>query len=340
LALLKIPNYTTMNSTLRLIFLSILFFLFLNYANGDNQKTPVGKFGKLRVEGTNIIGQNGEIVQLTGMSFFWSQWIGKYYNYDCVKWLKDDWKCSVVRAAMAVSNNGYAKYPKREQKKIERVVEASIDLGIYVIIDFHEHNAENYLNEAKIFFSAMAKKYGNSPNVIYEIYNEPLMVSWSKVVKPYCEEIIKVIRKYDPDNIIICGTSNWSQNVDEASIDPINEPNIAYALHFYAGTHKQWLVDKAETAIKNGICLFVTEYGTTDANGDGKVYINETNQWYNWMDKHNINNCNWSVADKKESSSVLVKGASKRGGWKDNKIKPSGQLVKEMLIKKNAEMFK
>lgn len=325
---------------LKKVLILVFFLLFINYSFGTGSNKPVDKYGQLRVEGTNIISQNGEIVQLAGMSFFWSQWIGKYYNYNCVKWLRDDWKCSVVRAAMAVNYNGYSKHPRREQKKIERVVEAAIDLGIYVIIDFHEHNAENYLSEAKTFFSEMAKKYGNHPNIIYEIYNEPLMISWSDVVKPYCEEVVKVIRQYDSNNIIICGTTNWSQNVDEASLNPIKASNICYALHFYSGTHKQWLIDKAETAMKNGICLFVSEYGTTEANGDGKVYVNETNQWYNWMDKYHISHCNWSVADKKETSAALTKGASRRGGWEESQIKPSGLLVKEMLLKKHVEMFK
>jgi len=209
-----------------------------------------------------------------------------------------------------------------------------------VIIDFHEHNAENFLPEAKTFFAEMAQKYGKYPNVIYEIYNEPLMVSWSKVIKPYCDEVIKVIRQYDSDNIIVCGTSNWSQNVDEAALDPIKDKNVAYALHFYSGTHKQWLIDKAEKAMDKGLCLFVTEYGTTDANGDGPVYIPETQMWFNWMDKHHISHCNWSVADKKESSAALTKGASARGGWKEFKIKQSGIIVKTELAKKHAEMFK
>lgn len=146
----------------KMVFLTCLFFLLIS-SSGINPSTPVGKYGQLKVEGTTIIGQNGDIVQLAGMSFFWSQWIGKYYNYDCVKWLRDDWKCSVVRAAMAVNYKGYATFPEREQKKIEKVVDAAIDLGIYVIIDFHDHNAENYLKEAKIFFSGMAKNMAVIP---------------------------------------------------------------------------------------------------------------------------------------------------------------------------------
>jgi endoglucanase len=326
------------NNLIKLTLITLFTFLLIN--SYGNNPTPVSKFGQLSINGVTIVGQNNEVVQLTGMSFFWSQWIGKYYNEDCVKWLAEDWKCSVVRAAMAVNYGGYAKHPKREQHKIETVVDAAIDMGIYVIIDFHEHNAENFLTEAKTFFGEMAQKYGKYPNVIYEIYNEPLMVSWSGVVKPYCEEVIKVIRQYDPDNIIICGTPNWSQNVDEAALDPINEKNIAYALHFYSGTHKQWLIDKGETAIGKGLCLFVSEWGTTEANGDGKVFIPETQMWFNWMDKHHISHCNWSVADKKETSSALVKGASSRGGWNESKIKPSGMLVKSELAKKYIEMFK
>ena len=36
----------------------------------------------------------------------------------------------------------------------------------------------------------MAKKYGKHPNIIYEIYNEPLVVSWDDVIKPYAENVI------------------------------------------------------------------------------------------------------------------------------------------------------
>ncbi|MBN1925052.1 MAG: glycoside hydrolase family 5 protein [Prolixibacteraceae bacterium] len=320
----------------------LLFFIFcfsLSSAFADSPRTPIEKFGNLNVSGNYIIGENGDTVQLAGMSLFWSQWIGKYYNKHCIEWLASDWKCSVVRAAMAVNHHGYASRPEKELKKIERVIDACIEQGIYVIVDFHEHAAENFLEEAKTFFSHIARKYGSYPNIIYEIYNEPLKVSWKDTIKPYCEAVIAVIREHDPDNIIICGTSNWSQNVDEASLDPIDGKNIAYTLHFYAGTHKEWLIEKAEVAIENGLCLFVTEYGTTDANGDGPVYADETRMWWDWMDKHHISHCNWSVADKEESSAALVKGAPIRGKWKEHHIKPSGKMVKEELLRKHREMI-
>src|SRR4028118_79713 len=107
----------------------------------------------------------------------------------------------------------------------------------------------------------MAQRYGNTPNVIYETWNEPLNYSWSGIIKPYHQAVIGSIRQHDPDNIIICGTRNWSQEVDEAAASPISGSNIAYTLHFYASTHGAGLRSKASTALSRGVALFATEYG-------------------------------------------------------------------------------
>jgi endoglucanase len=80
----------------------LLTLLLLWQSNLSAQTTIVEKYGQLSVKGNYIIGQYGDTVQLRGMSLFWSQWIGKYYNAQCIKWLRDDWKCTVVRAAMGV----------------------------------------------------------------------------------------------------------------------------------------------------------------------------------------------------------------------------------------------
>ncbi|AHM63566.1 cellulase [Flammeovirgaceae bacterium 311] len=296
----------------------------------------VEKHGQLQVRGNRIVDKDGNPVQLRGMSFFWSQWIGKYYNHETVKWLRDDWGCTVVRAAMAVDNGGYATNPDAEKAKVIAVVDAAIDLGIYVLIDFHVHEAHHYQAEALKFFEEMAQRYKDYPNVIYEPWNEPTDQSWATVIKPYHESVIEVIRKHDPDNIIVCGNRTWSQRVDEAAANPIDRPNIAYTLHYYANTHKQWLRDAAKRALDLGAALFVTEYGTTDASGDGFVNEAESKLWWAFLDQHKISHLNWSVADKLESSAALKPGASATGGWPLTELTQSGKLVRSEIRTKNA----
>jgi len=294
-------------------------------------ESVVQKHGQLRVQGNRIVDQSGAPVQLRGMSLYWSQWIPKYYTFDTVKWLRDDWKVTVVRAAMAVKPDGYEKNPAAERDKVIKVVDAAIELGIYVVIDYHAHTAHENTAQAKAFFADMAKRYGDTPNVLYETYNEPLKVSWARVLKPYHEAVIDSIREFDPDNIVIVGTRNWSQKVAEAAANPIRRTNVAYALHFYAHTHGQWLRDEAQAALNRGVALFVTEYGSTAASGDGMVDEKATREWWAFLDRHSISHINWSVADIPESSAALMPGARPDGGWTLAQIKPSGLLVRDEL---------
>ena len=296
----------------------------------------VQEHGRLRVQGNRIVGQHGRPVQLHGMSLFWSQWIGKYYNKNVVNWLRDDWGCTLIRAAMAVGSGGYLENPEKEKQKVIVVVDAAIKAGIYVLIDWHDHDAPKNTARAQEFFADMARRYAKVPNVIYETYNEPLQnYVWSTDIKPYHEAVIQSIRKYDGQNIIVCGTRVWSQRVDEAAKDPIKGRNIAYTLHYYAATHKQWLRDIAQTALNSGVALMVTEFGTTEASGNGKIDVEETQKWWDFLDANYISWCNWSVADKNETSAAIKPGAGEKGGWPDSIISPSGLMVRDELRKKN-----
>ena len=95
-----------------------------------------------------------------------------------------------------------------------------------------------YKKQAKEFFEEMAETYGGSPNVIYEICNEPngTNVTWQEI-KAYAKFIIPAIRAIAPDSVIIVGTDTWSQDVRAAAEAPLNFTNVLYALHFYAGTN-------------------------------------------------------------------------------------------------------
>jgi len=317
--------------------LSISLFL---ACSGYAQQSVVEKYGQLSVEGNRIVDKDGDPVVLRGMALYWSQWKGQFYNSDVVKWLRDDWHCTIVRTSMAVEAGGYLTNPEREKQKIKTVVQAAIDLGIYVIIDWHDHNAHRHTRRAQAFFEEMAKAYGKYPNVIYEIWNEPLnRHDWSTVIKPYHQAIIPKIRAHDPNNIIVCGTQSWSQDVDKAAQDPLNFDNIAYSLHFYAATHKQSLRGKATDALDKGIALMVTEWGTSQANGGGKLDYKETEEWLDFLDKNSLSWCNWSVADLNETSVALKPGASATGNWMLDDLSPSGTLVREQLRNKSNRLI-
>jgi endoglucanase len=321
------------------LFITALLLFLLGYGS-FSQTTIVEKYGQLSVQGNYMVSQYGDTVQLRGVSLFWSQWMGQYYNGDVVKWLRDDWKCTVVRAAMGVESGGYLENPDTEVQKVMDVVDAAISKGIYVIIDYHSHEAYKNPDAAKRFFGQMAKKYGAYPNVLYEVFNEPLQdPSWTRNLKPYAEMVIAKIREFDPDNIVIVGTRQWSQMVSEAGLNPIKQPNIMYTLHFYSGTHREWLREEAQKAMNSGIALFVTEYGTCDASGNSNLDLAETKIWYDFLDAHKISYCNWSIADKAETASTLKPGANQFGKWESYDLTPSGIFVREDLIEKNGPIF-
>lgn len=294
--------------------------------------TPVEKYGYLKVSGNKIVSSiDGKTVQLRGMSLCWSQWFPKHYNYETVKWLRDDWKCDVVRAAMAVEMDGYLTHPDMEQFKVETVIQAAIDLGMYVIVDWHDHHANRNVEAAKKFFGEIARKYNLFPNLIYELFNEPVKISWNDSIKPYHETIIAEIRKYDKKNIIVCGTPTWSQDVDVAALNPIQGENIAYTLHYYASTHKEWLREKARKALDAGIAIIVTEYGVCEATGDGVIDYAESINWWNFLDENQISYCNWAIYDKNESAAALKPGNNYFGGWTLDQLTPSGKFVRAKL---------
>jgi endoglucanase len=302
-------------------------------AKGETTPGIVDQHGLLRVWGDHIVGSDGNPVSLAGVSFGWSQWeAAPYYNARVVNWLKKDWHCQIVRAALGIDPTGYLMHPEVEKARVCALVDAAIAANIYVIIDWHDHHANQHTALAVNFFQEMARKYGTQPNVIYEIFNEPAKgLTWAKDVKPYATKVVAAIRAIDPDNLIIVGTPNWSQDVEIAAADPLEGPNIAYTLHFYAGTHKQALRDKAVKAMSLGAALFVTEWGTCDASGAGPVDVESTKEWMAFMRKWQLSHCNWGVSDKAETAAIIVPGAAIYGPWPQNELTPSGRLARQWV---------
>jgi endoglucanase len=291
--------------------------------------------GRLSVKGNKIVDKNGAAVTLHGMSLYcWSQAGLQFYNATAINHFAQDWKCTVIRIAVLPAN--YQRNPSNEIDRVKVVMGACISNGIYGIIDWHSmEGADKTLVSAQAFFSTLATLYGKTPNIMYEPWNEPVQEGWATVIKPYHQAVISKIRAIDPESIIICGSRHWDQECEEASKDPITtSSNIAYSIHFYAGSHKQSLRNNGAAALKNGVALFSTEYGTSESTGGGKFDDAETKLWWKWLDENNVGCANWSAAALTETSAAFNRGASLTGPWSDGMLKPSGLLVRDYIISK------
>lgn len=264
----------------------------------------VSKHGRLQVKNARVCAEDGTQISLGGMSFFWSNWAGQYYNASMVNYLVDNFQVSIVRAAYGCPENSG---PDGDYSKIYAVVDAAINRGIYVIIDWHtEGNAWNYTSQAEAFFRTMAQKYGNTPNVIYEPYNEPKDVQGTATIKDWCQRMRNIIRQYDPDNLIICGSTVWSQYPNSYSI---SDNNIAYTFHGYfddpgnGANHRSQFYTNVAAAMNMGNAVFVTEYGSHYGSNSG------TNEIINKCQEWGISMCAWSVNDKDEPWSIFCPGS-------------------------------
>lgn len=306
-----------------------------NSTECNTNTTPVSRNGQLSVQGTYLVNSEKKPIVLRGVSLGWHNWCPRFYNESVIDWLAKDWECDVVRAAIGVEPDGaYISSPNYALKCVMSVADAAIKSGIYVIIDWHSHNIRT--NEAKKFFIQMANRYNEYPNAIYEIFNEPLNTARWPEVKAYSEEIIKAIRAIDEKNIILVGTPTWDQDVNLAADDPIKGyENIMYTLHFYAGTHKQDLRNKADYALQKRLPLFVSECAGMEASGDGAIDNTEWNLWLNWMKKNQISWATWAIADKEETCSMIQTSASSEGNWSNKDLKEWGITVRGYLKKLN-----
>lgn len=294
--------------------------------------------GQLKVIGTKLSNADGNPITLRGVSTHGIAWFPDFATKSFMQTLRDEWGASVFRIAMYSfeGNDSYVNNPSWNKSKVCELIDAAIELDMYVIVDWHilaDSNPQTYQKQAAEFFTYIASTYQKVPNILYEICNEPNGgTSWSGNIKPYANTIIPIIREYSPEAVIIVGTPTWSQDVDAAAVDPLSFDNVMYSLHFYAGTHKSWLRDKADIALSKGLALFATEWGTTDASGNGAVDKTSTDEWLTYLEKNGISWCNWSLCNKSESSALLLASAKSNGTMLDSSLSESGKYIKEKML--------
>jgi endoglucanase len=317
----------------------------------DPPQPPAGD--KLYVEGRQLK-KSGSPIVLRGMSLYWytGPWAGnqpgnKFYIESTVQALaSSEWGANVVRAAIGnVAENtsdalGIAK----------NMMDWAKTHNIYVIIDNHSHYAHrpgpstatnNFFRDV----SAYVQQKGYT-HVIYEIYNEPLCdndqtnnisctalerTTWDQI-KPFSIGVINTIRANDREGVILVGTPNYSANINNAMNDPITgQNNIMYVFHYYGSETGH---NNNKSRIKSAYCanfpVFVTEWGTSPASGNGTINTANNNDWMSLIERAGLSWANWSLVNGRESSAALttteVNGPTTQ----------SGEIVKQWIKDLNA----
>lgn len=292
--------------------------------------------GRLQVSGTKLTDESGNIIQLRGVSTHGISWFPDYVNYDAFATLRDDWGANVVRIAMYPEEyNGYLSGGDKDSLKqiIDNGVNYATELGMYVIIDWHVLNyaPSRHTQEACDFFAEMASKYSGHDNVIYEICNEPVGADWNSDIKPYAETVIGTIRQFDNHSLILVGTNTWSQDVDSVVGNTLDDGNVMYVAHFYAGTHKENIRNKISTALNAGVPVFISECSICDASGNGGIDYASANEWLDFMNSNQLSFIAWSLSNKAETSALISSGCSAKSGWSDGDLSETGRWFKSAI---------
>ena len=304
------------------------FFGVCGSAVSSRAATPVEKWGRLKVSGTNLVSEKGKKIQLKGVSTHGIAWFPQYVNKSCFQSFK---KMGVNTIRLAFYSDRGAGYSTSLYTKLDEGIRYATELGMYVILDWHilsDGNPKTHQKQALKFFTRFSKKYGSQKNILYEICNEPNgNVTWQRDIKPYANKVIKRIRKYDKKNVIVVGTPTWSQDVDVVAKSPLKQKNIIYTLHFYAATHTDWVRDKVKAAWQAGLPMLVTEFSICDASGNGGIDKKSAAKWMKLLKKYKIGHVAWNVSNKNETSALIKASCQKTGGFTNNNLSKSGKWI-------------
>lgn len=303
------------------------------------------RYGKLHVEGADLVDKDNNKVQLIGLSTHGLHWYGQYVNEKSLAACKDEFNINVFRFSLYTSEGGYCECGATEKEELyQRAltgVKIATKLDMYAIVDWHmlgggknsknDRNPLYYKEQAKVFFDRITKDLADYDNVLYEIMNEPNgSTTWSDC-KAYAEEIIPIIRANKPDAIVLCGNPNYSSDLESPRKKPLSFTNIMYTFHFYAGDEDMQTTSEVTKAYAAKLPIFITEHGGMDADGDGKIDYSSVARWYKALDDRNISYVAWNISHKNESSAILKSATANLDDFTDSNLKEWGIYYKKHI---------
>lgn len=178
--------------------------------------------------------------------------------------------------------------PEKYLGLLDQAVDWCTDLGLYVLIDWHSiGNLEMELFQDPMYNTSKQETYqfwrtiaqhfkGNNTVAFYEIFNELTTyrgqlgsITWSEW-KKLNENIIQLIRAYDPDPIPLIAGFDWAYDLTPVINEPINAEGIGYVTHPYSNKRSQPWEPKWEENFgfaANKYPVIATEFGFNQRSG-------------------------------------------------------------------------
>ncbi|MEG1999909.1 MAG: glycoside hydrolase family 5 protein [Evtepia sp.] len=296
--------------------------------------------GALRVEGVSLLGQNGEPVQLRGMSTHGLMWYPEYATVRAANTVKA-YGGNVMRIALYSDQEmGFVNIPEEAKTALLIAIENLLASDMYVIVDWHvlyDQDPNLHSDAAAQLFDEISRRYAEEPAVLYEICNEPNGdTSWADI-SGYAERIIPLIRKNAPNAMILVGTPRHCTDLASVVQAPLPYEGILYCYHQYTATMDQTYQRDLTQAREAGLAIFVSEWGVSEESGDGAMAFDAAAEFLDFLNDKNISWVNWSLSNKAETSAALRPATEKLSGWTMEDLSASGQFVFSRLAGKESK---
>ena len=288
--------------------------------------------GQLSVEGTDIVNEKGEVVQLKGVSLHGITWFPDFINESLFNQVSVDWDANLIR--VPVYSDVYPDSREDCLALTKKAIDAAVAADMYVIVDWHvleDKDPNVCIDYARDFFNSIVPEYAGVPNILYEICNEPNGETTWTDVRDYAYYIIPTIRQYSPDSIIIVGTPNYCKDLNSPVRNPLKIDNVVYSLHFYAATHKEDLRREYESALSRGLPVFISECGLSEASGSGEVDYISASLWFSMINDNKTSYAVWSLSNKNETSALFAKYYDPSRTATDNDLSGAGTWTRDLL---------
>ena len=184
---------------------------------------------------------------------------------------------------------------------LQPAIARAVELGAYVIIDLHYvANYDATLREQRVlpFWRALAPRYAHVPNVIFDLFNEPVAPdNWATWKTVMAQPVVDAIRATGATrNLIIVGGPQYCQHMAGAATNPIDDANVAYSAHFYPG-HQPWRDVNYPAALLASRVVLMEEWGY-NANSTWPHLVGTTSGFgvplLNWLDAKGLNWLVWT----------------------------------------------